>query len=155
MPSSPRRSSPRPLRSRTGPCHRCPLLIRICDAVCVVCVAPSVTVTTSVYAPSVVVRESQTVRAVQVSGSVDCGAPVAVPTWVTVPSAFVIAHVTVPTPSPLRPSTLSATEPLNDPDDGCTLRSTGLEVVAAHVALAVWACAVAGPDASTGTMLYV
>src|SRR5258708_21496739 len=54
------------------------------------------------------------------------------------------SHVMVPTPSPVLPSTTNATDPLNVPEDGCAPRITGLEVVAAHVALAVCACAVAG-----------
>src|SRR5258708_25783318 len=64
------------------------------------------------------------------------------------------SHVMVPTPSPVLPSTTNATDPLNVPEDGCAPRITGLEVVAAHVALAVCACAVAGLLLRTGTMLY-
>ncbi len=118
------------------------------------CPEPSATVTTSVYSPSFTTRESQTVRAVQVSGSVASGEPLAVPTCLTVPFWLVIDHVAVPAPSPDRVSTLNATEPLKVPDDGCALKSTGFDVAATHDAVAACACVVSGPELSTGTMLY-
>jgi hypothetical protein len=130
------------------------LLTRTWAALWVECPDPSATVTTSEYSPSATPCESQTVRADQVSGSDAWGAPVAVPTCVTVPLGPVIDHVAVPAPSPVRASTLNATDPLNVLDAGSVASTTGLDVAAVQVALAVWACVVSGPPARTGTMLY-
>src|SRR5260370_37550352 len=67
-----------------------------------------------------------------------------------VPAALVTVHVAVPAPSPVRASTLSATDPLSVPDAGCDWSKTGLEVTAAHVTLAGCRWGVSAPDASIG-----
>ena len=86
------------------------------------------------------------------SGSVASGDAVPDPICV-VPFPLVIAHDTLPAPSPVRTSALRVTVPLSVPVDGDVPRITGFDAAATHATVAVCTCVESGPVARTGTTL--
>lgn len=105
--------------------------------------------------PSATALEFHVVCADHVSGSDAVGTADAVPICVVAPAPLVTDHEALPAPSPVRTVALSASDPPTVPLEGADWTTTGLDVAATHVALALAPCEVLGPDARTGTTLYV